>query len=402
MIDWFREFTKLETSAGIALMFAAAFALVIANSPLMPFYEGFLGVHIVVGIGEIIVDKPLLLWINDGLMAVFFFLVGLEIKREFIEGELSSFDKAILPAIAALGGIVVPAGIYVFFNWGNETALRGWAIPDATDIAFALAVLRMVGGRVPLALTVFLLAVAIFDDLAAILIIAVFYTEKLSANALGIAAVAFLGMFAMNRFGVMRVAAYILVGVTMWVAVLKSGVHATVAGVLTALCIPLRGETEEGHSPLKHLEHSLHPYVTYGILPIFGFANAGVSFAGMTLASLLQPVKLGIAAGLFVGKPVGVMLACWLAVRAGIARLPLGVTWMHIFGVSLLCGIGFTMSLFIGNLAFEDPAMAAPVRLGVLTGSLLSAVAGYLVLSWVLRWRHEARQAAPQAASADD
>jgi NhaA family Na+:H+ antiporter len=313
-------------------------------------------------------------------MAVFFLLVGLEMKRELLEGELSEPAQALLPAIAALGGMVAPAGIFVAFNAHDPVALRGWAIPTATDIAFALGVLSLLGARVPLALKVFLTAVAIFDDLGAIMVIAAFYTDSLSlASLIGAAAATFL-LIVLNLAGVTRRAPYVLVGIALWICVLKSGVHATLAGVVLALAIPLRARDAEGHAPLVRLEHLLHPWVAFGIMPIFAFANAGVSLAGLTLATLAGPVPLGIAGGLFVGKQVGVFGAVWLAVKTGLVRPLAGASWSQVYGVALLTGIGFTMSLFIGTLAFSDAAYAAQTRFGVLGGSLISGIAGYLLL----------------------
>jgi NhaA family Na+:H+ antiporter len=326
----------------------------------------------------------LLHWINDGLMAIYFLLVGLEIKRELLAGELSSVKRAALPAIAALGGMVVPALIYLAFNWNTPATLRGWAIPAATDIAFALGVVALLGSRVPTSLKVFLTALAILDDLGAILIIAVFYTADLSLAALGLAATGLAVLFAFNRFGVRHLAAYLAVGMLVWCAVLASGIHATLAGVAVALAIPLRteGATDE-RAPLHRLEHGLHPWVAYGILPIFGLANAGLSLGGLSLAAFLTPVPLGIAAGLFFGKQIGVMAASWWAVRRGWAQWPEGASAWQIYGVALLCGIGFTMSLFIGGLAFASEALQDQVKLGVFSGSLAAAVAGFIVLRFV-------------------
>ncbi len=375
-----REFLKLEAAAGIVLVISAVLALVMANTFLAPFYQVFLDVPVVVQVGALKLAKPLLLWVNDGLMAIFFFLVGLEIKREVLQGELSSWSQASLPGFAALGGMAVPALVYVLINLGDPETLRGWAIPAATDIAFALGVLALLGSRVPAALKIFLLALAIMDDLGAIVIIAVFYTADMSLISLGLAAVGMVILACFNIFGVVRLAAYVMVGLAVWVCVLKSGVHATLAGVAVAFFIPLRAKTEEGESPLEHLEHMLHPWVAFAILPFFAFANAGISLEGLTLASLLAPVPLGIAAGLFIGKQIGVFGFAYGAVRLGLARLPQGVSWLQIYGLSLLTGIGFTMSLFIGTLAFDDLEQATGVRLGVLLGSLLSAFGGYLLL----------------------
>ncbi len=375
-----REFLKLEAAAGIVLVISAGLALVMANTVLAPFYQVFLDVPVVVQVGALKLAKPLLLWVNDGLMAIFFFLIGLEIKREVLQGELSSWSQASLPGFAALGGMAVPALIYVLINLGDMETLRGWAIPAATDIAFALGVLALLGSRVPAALKIFLLALAIMDDLGAIVIIAVFYTADMSLISLGLAAVGMVILACFNIFGVVRLAAYVMVGLAVWVCVLKSGVHATLAGVAVAFFIPLRAKTEEGESPLEHLEHMLHPWVAFAILPFFAFANAGIPLEGLTLASLLAPVPLGIAAGLFIGKQIGVFGFAYGAVRLGLARLPQGVSWLQIYGLSLLTGIGFTMSLFIGTLAFDDLEQATGVRLGVLLGSLLSAFGGYLLL----------------------
>ena len=375
-----REFLKLEAAAGIVLVISAVLALVMANTFLAPFYQVFLDVPVVVQVGALKLAKPLLLWVNDGLMAIFFFLVGLEIKREVLQGELSSWSQASLPGFAALGGMAVPALVYVLINLGDPETLRGWAIPAATDIAFALGVLALLGSRVPAALKLFLLALAIMDDLGAIVIIAVFYTADMSLISLGLAAVGMVILACFNIFGIVRLASYLLVGLAVWVCVLKSGVHATLAGVAVAFFIPLRAKTEGGESPLEHLEHVLHPWVAFAILPFFAFANAGISLEGLTLASLLAPVPLGIAAGLFIGKQIGVFGCAYGAVRLGLAHLPQGVSWLQIYGLSLLTGIGFTMSLFIGTLAFDGLDHATGVRLGVLLGSLLSAVGGYLLL----------------------
>jgi NhaA family Na+:H+ antiporter len=311
---------------------------------------------------------------------VFFFLVGLEIKREFLEGELSSPAQVTLPALGAVGGMAVPALVYVLLNWGDAPNLNGWAIPAATDIAFALGILALIGARAPLALKVLLTAIAIIDDLGAILIIAVFYTDNLSLTALLLGVVPIVGLAVANRLGVRRLAAYVLLGIALWVCVLKSGVHATLAGVVTAMAVPLRPAGADRASLLEHAEHALHPWVAYAILPLFAFANAGVSFAGVGLHSFVEPVKLGISLGLFLGKQLGVFGMIWLAVRTGLAPMPEGVSWRQLYGVSLLCGVGFTMSLFVGSLAFEHASFEAPVRLGVLTGSLASALCGYLLL----------------------
>jgi len=377
-----QDFLRLESASGILLVAAAAIAMLLMNSPLATFYMDFLNIPVAIRIGEFEIFKPMLLWINDGLMAVFFFLVGLELKREFIEGHLSQRDQAILPAIAALGGMVVPAGIYAYLNWHDPVTLHGWAIPSATDIAFALGVLMLFGKQVPTALKIFLLTLAILDDLGAIVIIAIFYTSNLSVGSLITALAALAVLIVLNRRGVVYVAAYVLVGLVMWASVLKSGVHATLAGVALAMTIPLRDPQNPKHSPLRELEHDLHPSVAYVILPLFAFANAGVPLKGLTLEVLFAPVPLGIATGLFIGKQLGVFGASWAAIKLKIAGLPAGVNWRQLYGVSILCGIGFTMSLFIGALAFENagPEHAAEVRLGILLGSLLSAVVGYAIL----------------------
>lgn len=385
-----KRFIDHEASGGIILIAAAILALIMDNSALAGLYDRLLSTPMVVEIGALSLDKPLLLWINDGLMAVFFLLVGLEIKREFLEGQLASTDQIVLPGLAAIGGMAMPALVYVWLNWGDASALGGWAIPAATDIAFALGILALLGPRVPLALKVFLLTVAILDDLGAIIIIALFYTANLSLASLAIAAFFAVVLFIMNRAGVTRISPYILVGVALWVCVLKSGVHATLAGVVIALSIPMRDGN--GHSPLKAMEHGLHPYITFFIMPVFAFANAGVSLAGMSFASLMEPLPLGIAMGLLLGKQVGVFGACFLAVKTGIARLPEGVGWLKIYGVACLCGIGFTMSLFIGTLSFADPEQAAAVRLGVLSGSICSALIGYVVLRIALANATPSRQ----------
>ena len=374
-----------EAAPGLLLLAAASVAVVLANSPLDWLYGAFLDTPVAVQVGALSLHKPLLLWINDGLMALFFFRVGLEIKHELLDGRLSDPRQAALPAIAALGGMVVPAAIYALVNAGNPAALRGWAIPTATDIAFALGALSLLGNRVPAALKVFLLALAILDDVGSILIIALFYTADLAPLSLALAALCAAGLVLLNRGGVTRIAPYVLIGIAMWVCVLKSGVHATLAGVFTALTIPAAAADPAEPSPLRRLEHALEPWIAFGIMPLFAFANAGVSLAGVTLSSLLAPVPLGIALGLFAGKQIGVFGASWLAVRAGLCRLPAGVGWRHIHGASSLAGIGFTMSLFIGSLAFPSAADTASVRIGVLAGSLVSAAAGYLMLRRTLK-----------------
>lgn len=374
-----RQFLQLESSGGILLLVAAALALICDNTALSPLYQDFLNLPFGVTLGSVGLTKPLLLWINDGLMAVFFFLVGLEIKREVLGGELSTPAQASLPGIAALGGMALPALVYWLVNHGSPEYLGGWAIPAATDIAFALAVLTLLGDRVPASLKVFLLALAIIDDLGAIIIIAFFYTDHLSLASLGLAAIGLIGLLILNRARVRRITPYVLIGVFIWVCVLKSGVHATLAGVAVAFFIPFKGgDTEQ--SPLRRAEHGLHPWVSFGVMPIFAFANAGVGLSGVSLETLLHPLTLGIALGLLLGKQVGVLLAVAAGVMLGLCQRPAGASWVQIYGVALLTGIGFTMSLFIGGLAFPDPALAAEIRLGVIGGSVLSAVLGYLVL----------------------
>lgn len=373
-----RDFLKMEATAGLFLVAAAILAMVFANAGLGGVYADFLNTPVKVQIGTLLIAKPLLLWINDGLMAVFFLLVGLEIKREVLVGELSRRDQVMLPAVAALGGMVAPAAIYLLFNAGDPVARLGWAIPAATDIAFALGVLALLGSRVPLALKVFLTALAIIDDLGAIVIIALFYTADLSILSLGFGALFLVGLVALNLLGVTRMSLYWILGIALWVCVLKSGVHATLAGVALAFCIPLKAKEK---SPLHDLEHSLHPWVAYGILPLFAFANAGVFLGGITLDDVLSPIPMGIALGLFIGKQVGVIGFSWVAIRAGLCQLPQSVAWSHFYGAALLAGIGFTMSLFIGTLAFPAEGYGAPVRIGVLGGSLISGLAGYLLLA---------------------
>ena len=370
-----RQFFRNEASGGLVLITAAALALLVANTPLSGLYFGAL--HVPLG------GMDVHHWVNDGLMALFFLLVGLEIKREWVDGQLSTWSGRILPGVAAVGGMAVPALIYVAFQQGDPATLRGWAIPAATDIAFALGILSLLGRRVPVSLKIFLTALAILDDLGAVLIIAVFYTDSLEVWALAGAAGAMAGLIALNRLKVTALTPYLIVGLALWWLVLQSGVHATLAGVALALTIPIRpspAAPDDATSPLHRLEHGLIPWVAFLVLPVFGFANAGVSFAGMGLGDLLAPIPLGVAAGLFLGKQIGVFGFVWLAVRLGIAERPAQVSWVQIYGVALLCGIGFTMSLFIGLLAFTDPALRDATKLGVLAGSGLSAALGYLVL----------------------
>ncbi len=383
-----QRFFASESSGGIVLAVAALAALLLSNSAWAPLYTAFTQIpgEVNIGDGALVLAKPLIVWVNDLWMAVFFFLVGLEIKREFVSGELAQRSQAVLPAVAALGGMVVPALIYAGLNWRDPVALNGWAIPAATDIAFAIGIVMLLGPRVPTSLKVFLTAVAIMDDLGAIVVIALFYTSQLSVTMLAAAAVCMLVLWLLNRTGVKRADVYIVVGLVMWLCVLKSGVHATLAGVATALFIPSQGaggaHGEAGHSPAEQLEHGLHPWVAFLVLPMFAFANAGVSLRGISVADLLHPVSLGIALGLLLGKAIGVFGTAWLMIRAGWASKPGGADWMQFFGVCILCGIGFTMSLFIGGLAFAGLAadFETRVKLGVIGGSLLSGVVGTLIL----------------------
>jgi NhaA family Na+:H+ antiporter len=377
------DFAQHEASGGVMLLVAALFALFLANSPLAFLYGALLDTPVSVRVGALALDKNLLHWVNDGLMAIFFFHVGLEIKRELLVGELSSVKQASLPVIGALGGMIVPAFIYVAINANDARALGGWAIPTATDIAFAVGVLALAGSRVPPALKVFLLALAIIDDIGAIVIIALFYTYNLSFAALALAAIGVALLVALNRGGVTRIAPYVLTGIFIWICVLKSGVHATLAGVVTAFAVPISGGSGRdgnGHSPAAQLQESLHPWVNFGVLPAFAYANAGVSLAGVTFAQLASPIPLGIALGLFLGKPIGVFIFSWAAIQLGLATRPEGTGWTQLLGAAVLAGIGFTMSLFIGMLAFPEPQYAADIRIGVLSGSILSAVLGYMIL----------------------
>ena len=375
-ISAMRDFLRGEAGAGIVLMVVAGLAVVIANSPAAPLYFGALKSYVL--------GLSVLHWINDALMALFFLLVGLEIKREMLDGQLSSWSRRVLPGFAALGGMIAPALIYAAFNLGRPESLRGWAIPTATDIAFALGALSLLGSRVPASLKVFLTALAILDDLGAVIIIAVFYTAGLSGLYLGLAGATLVALIALNRLGVMRLAPYLLLGVALWVFTLKSGVHATLAGVALALTIPLTpspAKPDSASSPLHRLEHGLHPYVAFLVIPVFGFANAGVSFAGLGLSTLATPVPFGIMIGLFLGKQIGVFGFGWLAIRAGLADLPARASWAQFYGIALLCGIGFTMSLFIGLLAFPaSEALQDQTKIGVLAGSLLSGICGWLLL----------------------
>lgn len=384
-IDLMREFLRLESASGMLLIGATVVALIMANIPAaLRAYDWFLGQHLTITLGGLGVDKPLLLWINDALMVFFFMLVGLELKREVVEGQLSRPDQVILPIMAAIGGLVLPAAIFWYINGDFASQKNGWAIPTATDIAFALAMLGLLGSRVPVSLKIFLATIAIVDDIAAIVIIAIFYTYDLSMISLALAGLGIIVLAALNRARVMRLAPYMLTALFIWLCVLKSGVHATLAGVVVAAFIPLKAGDD--HSPARHLEHTLHPWVAFAVLPIFAFANAGVSFHGMSLEKLSNGVPLGIIFGLFFGKQIGVFGMVALARLLRIAQLPPGATWGQVYGVALLCGIGFTMSLFIGTLAFEHGNfdLLSGVKMGVLIGSVLSAAAGLFVLHLAL------------------
>lgn len=383
MIRQIKNFLKLESSGGILLFIAAILAIICANTPVQSAYFDFLQTQVVLKVGAFNIDKPLLMWINDGFMAVFFVLVGLEVKREMFEGSLSSVRKAVLPAFAAVGGMVVPALIYFLINHHDPELVRGWAIPMATDIAFALGIVALLSKQVPLPLKMFLLALAIIDDIGAIVVIAIFFSHEMSIPALIVASLAIITLFAMNRYKVVSMIHYLIVGLVLWASVLKSGVHATLAGVIIGFAIPLRGKN--GETPLYHLEHILAPWCSFVILPLFAFANAGVSFEGMSLEKLTSPVPLGIALGLFLGKPIGVFLFSYLAVLFKAASLPQGVNFKQIFAVAVLCGIGFTMSVFIAGLAFgadnnEKNDLLPLAQLGILIGTNLSAVIGYFLL----------------------
>lgn len=388
------EFLKRESSAGIVLMAATVLALIVANSPLEYWYNQLIEVPVIIAAGSWGIEKPLLLWINDGLMAIFFFHVGLELKREVCEGELANPKEIVLPTAGAIGGMAIPALVYVWINWGDSEAMSGWAIPAATDIAFALGILALLGSRVPASLKVFLVTLAIIDDIGAILIIALFYTNNITETALLIAAGCLVVLWLMNRRNIVDLPAYILVGLVLWVALLKSGVHATLAGVVLAAFIPMRAKHDPSHSPVTKLEHELNASVSFAILPIFAFANAGINFGEIRPEGIFHPVTFGIFLGLVVGKQIGVFAFCWLVVKLGLAKLPEDINFKHIYGCSLLCGVGFTMSLFIGALAFEESGVNRMFdeRVGILAGSLVSAIAGYLVLYVIGRHRHTGEQ----------
>ena len=381
------SFLKLESAGGILLFFSAVLAMILANSSLEPYYQLLLSTPVDVRVGALEIAKPLLLWINDGLMAVFFFLVGLELKRELIEGELSDKKNIILPGVGAIGGMIAPALIYFYFNSHDEIAVKGWAIPAATDIAFALGVLTLLGSRVPVSIKIFLTSLAIFDDIGAVLIIAFFYTSKISTSALIVVALCIPILFFMNRRNVISKSPYILIGIIMWVATLKSGVHATLAGVVLAMFIPMRSNENPSYSPLKNMEHDLHSVVAFFVLPVFAFANAGINIHGVTVDQVMHGVPLGIALGLFFGKQIGIFGLCWLFIKLKITNLPNNMSWLSLYGTSALCGIGFTMSLFVGSLAFEETGvnLLFDERLGIIIGSLCAGILGYVVLRVSLR-----------------
>ena len=381
------EFLKKDSAGGILLITATIFALILVNSPLENIYHMFLHLHLSISIGDFILDKSFLHWINDGLMAIFFLVVGLEVKREIIDGNLSSIREISLPAIAAIGGMLVPALFYLYFNSGDEVAMRGWAIPTATDIAFALGILSLLGNRVPLSLKIFLMALAIIDDLGAIVIIALFYTSEISMLSTYVALISLTILIIFNILGYSRKSLYFVVGLVLWISVLKSGVHATLAGVALAFTIPFKAKDEKGQifSPIKEIEHGLHPWITFFILPLFAFVNAGVDLRVIELNQMTNSVPLGIIAGLFLGKQIGVFGFSFIAIKLKIASLPKDSSWLMLYGVSILTGIGFTMSLFITSLAFTDDALFAYTdKLAIIVATLLSSVIGYLVLKMAI------------------
>ncbi|BAF71077.1 Na+/H+ antiporter NhaA [Sulfurovum sp. NBC37-1] len=382
-MDTITSFLKKESSAGILLIIVTVLALILQNSFLSAAYTSFLHTPVEIRFGALHIAKPLLLWVNDGLMAIFFFLIGLEVKREVMEGHLSSLKQITLPGIAAVGGMIVPALIFILFNKGESFAMNGWAIPTATDIAFALGILSLLGPRVPLSLKIFLMALSIIDDLGAIVIIALFYTTDLSTLSITVAAISLAILFIMNRMDVAIKSAYIVIGIILWVSVLKSGVHATLAGVALAFMIPMESKNKKGNrfSMAKEMEHDLHYWVAFLILPLFAFVNAGVDLKGISLEAMSGPVPLGVMLGLFVGKQAGVFGFSWLAIKMGMASLPKESSWMMLYGVSVLTGIGFTMSLFVDSLAYDDTQIYHYAdKLAILLGSFLSAATGYLIL----------------------
>ncbi|MDX8376949.1 MAG: Na+/H+ antiporter NhaA [Mariprofundales bacterium] len=377
------EFIKKESASGILLIFATILALILSNSIMSSLYMLFLHLPVEIRIGSLSLEQSLYHWVNDGLMVIFFLLIGLEVKREILEGHLSSLSQVALPGIAAIGGMIVPAGIFLFFNQNDAIAIKGWAIPTATDIAFALGILSLLGKRVPVSLKIFLMALAIIDDLGAIVIIAIFYTTQISTLAIIVATISVLILMTLNFLGVSRKAAYFIVGTVLWISVLKSGVHATLAGVILAFTIPLnaKDENKQAISPLKEIEHNLHVWVAFLILPLFAFVNAGVNITEISFNQMSESVPLGILLGLFIGKQVGVFGFSWIAIKLKIAKLPRGSSWLQLYGVSVLTGIGFTMSLFITSLAFEDDSLFQYTdKLAILIGSGVSGIVGYLIL----------------------
>lgn len=381
-----KDLSRSQQVAGLTTLAAMLLAFVLDNSPARDGYEVVHHLPVMVRVGTFAIDKPLILWINDGLMVFFFLLIALELKREILEGQLSTPRSIATPAFAALGGMAAPALIYIAFNVGDPMAMRGWAIPTATDTVLALTVLVLLGSRVPISLKVFLTALAIFDDLGAILVIALFYTEQLATPSMVLAAFGLVALVGLNVFNVTRTAAYVIVGVFLWVAVLKSGVHATLAGVAIGLAIPMQAtQNGKSFSPLRETEHSLYPWVVLGVVPVFAFFNSGIVLSASTINTLASPISLGIVLGLLVGKQLGIFGAVWLAVRSGVAKLPEGTNWWQLYGVALVAGIGFTMSLFIAGLAFSDPAVFRSARLSVVVGSLFSAVGGAAMLWWAGR-----------------
>lgn len=381
-----RKFMRLESSGGIILMIVVVLAMLIKNSPVSQFYVDFLNIKGVAQIGALKLEKPLFLWVNDAWMAIFFFLVGMELKREMLYGYLSDKTQLILPAAAAFGGMLVPALIYLWFNHTDPIAAHGWAIPTATDIAFALGVLSLLSKRVPISLKVFLMTVAVIDDLGAIIVIALFYTSQLSTAAIIIGSIFIVVLILLNRFKIQHITPYTLIGAALWICVLKSGVHATLAGVIIGLCIPGRLTPDDKHSLLEDTIHRLHPWVAFAILPMFAFVNAGIAFEGMNLSRLMEPIPLGIFLGLLLGKPIGVLLFSAIAVITRLAKLPPNMTWPRLVGISLLCGVGFTMSIFVGSLAFQevDIGYARIDRLAIILASLIASILGYLVLRFTI------------------
>ena len=378
----FARFFAMESAGGMMLILSALLAMFFANTFLGPYYQLILDTPVEVRFGILEIAKPLLLWINDGLMAIFFFLVGLELKREMLEGELRDRRNIILPGVGAVGGMLVPALIYLYFNYGDPVAVNGWAIPTATDIAFALGVLTLLGSRVPVSIKIFLTSLAIFDDIGAIVIIAMFYTSKLSLTALILCGLCLPILAMMNNRGVIAKAPYLMIGMVMWVAMLKSGVHATLTGIVLAMFIPMRSATDPKISPVRSLEHNLHSLVAFFVLPVFAFANAGIDLRSVSAEQVLHGVPVGIALGLFLGKQIGIFGACFLFIKLGVTKLPAGMNWTRLYGTSALCGIGFTMSLFVGSLAFDThgTVIVFDERIGIILGSLASGIVGYLIL----------------------